>query len=113
MAEKINPIILNVDGTEYTLEFSRTSVAYAEQNGFNIRDIDEKMMTRIPELFYYAFKMHHPDVKRAVTDRIFFDELGGIDEAVADRLVELYAEPYKTLSNDTGKPKNPKVTVRL
>lgn len=110
----VKPIILTYeDGTEYTLEFNRESVIYAENHGFDRDDVVQKLMTRIPELFFYAFRMHHPTIKRERTDSILFDDLGGITDKVSERLIELYNAPYETLINDTGKPKNAKMTVRL
>lgn len=111
----VNPIIItnNETNDEYTLEFSRESVTFAENHGFTMDDFDEKLMTRVPQLFYYAFRMHHPRMTQAMTDKILFEDLGGISKEVSGRLVELYSAPYETLINTEGTPKNSKVTVRL
>lgn len=111
----VNPIIITNSETndEYTLEFSRESVMFAENHGFTIEDFGEKLMTRIPQLFYFAFRMHHPRMTQAMTDKILFEDLGGVTEGLSERLVELYNAPYETLINSEGTPKNSKVTVKL
>ena len=112
--ERVNPIIIHDEehGKDYTLEFSRESVMFAEQRGFAIADIDRFPMVKLPEFFYYAFRMHHPNMSKGQTDKILFEDLGGMPEGMAERLGELYAAPYTAL--DGGKQaKNPQMTVEL
>ena len=114
MKEPSKPIVLTMeDGKEYTLEFNRNTVSLAERSGFRTDDIDHMMMVRVPELFYFSFKKNHPDITREESDKILFDELGGISEAITERLVELYADAYMSLVNTEGKPKNPKVRILM
>lgn len=110
MEERVNPIILTMaDGTEYTLDFNRSSVAWAEQRGFVMEELDSKMMTRVPELFFYAFRMHHPTMTRIQTDKILFDDMKGLSNEIITRLGALYLQALTTLINDD--PKNSTVTV--
>lgn len=111
MAEPI--IITMEDGKEYTLEFDREAVTYAERIGFSMDDIDSKMMNRVPELFWLAFRKNHPKVTKKEADHILFDELGGAWEALITRLGELFADGYTSLVNEEEQPKNPKVRVLL
>lgn len=112
--EQVKPIILRFeDGIEYTLEFNRESVKYAEEHGFIRDDISEKIMTRLPELFHYAFRMHHPTLTMERTSEILFNDLGGLSEEAVKRLVELYIAPYNYLINNTGKTKNSKLKVMM
>lgn len=112
--KNIKPIVLQfADGVEYTLEFSRETVVYAERQGFRTDDIDSMVMTRVTELFYYAFRMHHPTVKKEKTDKILFEDLGGITEAITDRLLELYNVPFESLINEEGTPKNANLTILM
>lgn len=116
MAEtkKIKPIILHFeDGRDYTLEFNRESVRFAEARGFDINDLGKFPMTKLPELFFYAFRMHHMNVSRAETDRILFDDLGGLPDGMAERLGELYGAPFQALSGGNGDEKNGRVTVEM
>lgn len=96
------------DGKEYVLEFNRRTVREAEQAGFDIDELSAKPMTRIPELFYFAFKMHHAFINKKETDRILTEEFGGLKEEELVRLAELYSEPYGTLvfNEEDGEEKN-------
>lgn len=96
------------NGKEYTLEFNRATVTMAERAGFTMEDLDSKMMTRVPELFYYAFKMHHPSMTKKQTDEILFEGFHGLTQDEMAELGTLYAEPYKTLINkeEDGEVKN-------
>ena len=95
------------DGKEYVLEFNRKTVQMAEKGGLSIDDLDKKIMSAVPELFYYSFKMHQFWIKREETDRILFDEFKGLTEDELKQLVELYTAPYDTLLNNAvGEEKN-------
>ena len=114
--EQVKPIIIHDEeaGMDYTLEFNRESIHFAEARGFDIDDVSKYPMTKLPELFFYAFRMHHKNVSRAKTDKILFEDLGGLPDGVAERLGALYAAPFEALSSKAdGKPKNPKMTVEL
>ena len=112
-----NPIILEntADGTKYTLEFTRNTVKMAEKAGFTLESItDGKIISGYSDLFYYAFMAHHRYMKQFDTDKILFEELGGMSEALSTRLVELFAEPYNSLvKQDKGDEKNAKWSVQL
>ena len=115
--EQVKPIIIHDAENEidYTLEFNRESIRFAEARGFDIEDVGKYPMTKIPELFFYAFRMHHKNVSREKTDRILFEELGGLPEGVAERLGALYTAPFEALNggNKDGKTGNPRMTVEL
>lgn len=93
------------DGTEYVLEFNRKSIIEAEKAGFSLEDLEKMPMAKISDLFYFAFLMHHPFMKRSETDRILFDEFEGLTKEEIGQLSELYAVPYEALINE-GDPKN-------
>lgn len=114
--EQVKPIILHDGDNErdYTLEFDRETVQWAEQRGFKIEDVGDFSLTKIPELFWYAFRMHHKNVSRERTDRILFDDLGGLPKGMLERLIQLYMIPYEALSAaKQGGAKNPKMTVEF
>lgn len=114
--EHVKPIILHDEenGIDYTLEFNRETVRFAEARGFDVDDVGRYPMTKLPELFFYAFRMHHKNVSREKTDRILFDDLGGMPDGMAERLGALYAAPFEALRNDGGeKAKNSKMTVEM
>lgn len=115
----IKPIIISnpKTGESFTLEFNRASVEWAENRGFNISDLGNgKVLSGISELFYYAFRMHHPSMTKTQTDTILFDKdkgLGGVPDGLAERLGELYAEPYNALVQSEEDAKNSPWTVEF
>lgn len=92
--EVLNYIKLIYKGErEYTLEFNRDTVVTAMAKGFDIDAIGQRPTLVIPDLFYYAMRMHHKSLARNQVDNIrttLFPE--GIPTAVIQRLVELYQE---------------------
>lgn len=115
--EKIKPLVLtdNDTGDKYTLEFSRESVKFAEARGFDLGDVSKYPMTKIPELFFYAFRMHHKNIARERTDRMLFEDLGGLPSAALERLVMLYTAPFEALTDasENGEEKNSRMTVEM
>ena len=114
--EIVKPIILRDSETKetYTLEFNRESVYFAEARGFSIDDVVKQPMTKIHELFFYAFRMHHQKVSRQKTDKILDDDIGGIGnlpEGFIERLYMLYGAPFDSMVEDEGK--NSKVQIEL
>lgn len=110
--ENIKPIRLKFEnGDEYTLEFNRESIAYAEDIGFTPDDFNTKAQGATTTFFNLAFRMHHPELSREDTDKILYDDLGGLSQDMINRLIALYNKPYGELMNKSGKPKNAKLTV--
>lgn len=111
--EITKPVTIEVDGVTYKLQFNRNSVMSAERAGFRADIIGEQPMTMLPLLFYAAFKMHQPKITRDETDAILFDKMGGLNQALIERLIQLYAEPTKTLirTDDYGDEKNVKISL--
>lgn len=112
MAGKIKPIVIrdSEENEEYTLEFNREAVKFAESRGFKLDDLDSYPMSKVPEFFWYAFRMHHKRVSLVDAENIL-RKIGGMNEAVAKRLIELWVETYNALG--TEDEKNPNVTVEL
>ena len=97
-------------GREYTLEVNRECGRSAESRGFVVEEVGKYPLTRLYELWFYAFRMHHKSVSRQKTDALL-DSLGGVMDApdgLFARLGELYSEGFNTL---TDKSENPTVTV--
>lgn len=117
---EVTPIVISFGdtGTEYTLEFNRDVIKMAERNGFKMDIFSENSnlysfpMTNIEELFYYAFQMHHKGMSRNLTNKILYDDLGGLSNEFISKLVLLYTLTYTSLINE-GTPKNANVTVKL
>lgn len=111
--KKVKPIIItdNETGDEYTLEFTRETVKYAEARGFNLDDIDKFPMTKTEELFYYAFKAHHKGISPSKVNEILWNDLGGMPEGMVGRLAELYVLPFNSMKQNEGETKNSKMSV--
>lgn len=108
----VKPIIVtdNETGMEYTLEFTRDSIVFAERKGFEISDVSRFPMTKVPELWYYAFRAHQKGLTREKTDKLL-ERAGGFNEDLMVRLGELYALPFESLADVDEE--NPTVTVKL
>lgn len=113
---KVKPIIITDNDTEqtFTLEFSRESVKFAESRGFIFDDVSKYPMTKIPELFFYAFRKNHKNIAREKTDKIL-DRMGGIPAGFVERLAELYAEPFEALTilDEGEERKNSPITIEF
>jgi len=114
--KQIKPIILKDEsnGDVFVLEFDRASVKFAESRGFNINSFDSGLnMSAIEELFFYAFRKHHPNQSKADTDKILYDKLKGIPEGMLERLVELFLAPFNTLMQTEDNSKNSTMAVEF
>lgn len=123
MAKKVDdyvpPIHLKDEesGEEFDLDFSRETVKLAERRGFKPDEISEFPATRIPELFWLAFRKNHPRVSRQQTDDLL-ERLGGLSSDAITRLVQLYGQAgYSGLIKDEDDKeddgKNATVTLEL
>lgn len=88
---------------EYTLEFTRKTVAEMERKGFIASDITDKPMTTLPALFAGAFLAHHRYVKPDVIDTIF-SKLTKKEDLIG-KLAEMYNEPILTLVEEPEEAK--------
>lgn len=91
-------ITIEHEGHDYTLEFTRRTVAEMEQNGFVISDITEKPVSVLPELFAGAFKAHHRLLKREIIEDIY-DGIADKQDFIV-KLAEMYTEPIETLMGE-------------
>jgi len=114
MSEKAKPIIIRdkEKNREYTLEYNRDTIKFAEGRGFKLEDVDTYPMTKVPEFFWYAFRMHHPSFSLGDAEKLL-DRMGGMSEALGRRLGELWAAPFQSLNPSEGEEKNSSVTVEL
>ncbi len=112
--ENVKPVVIHdiENEKDYTLEFNRDSIKFAEVRGFKVEDCDNFPMTKVPEFFWYAFRMHHPSVSLAFAEKML-DRMGGMSEPLAQRLGELWAVPFATLTHKDGDEKNVTVTMDL
>ena len=103
-------------GEEYILDFSRESAKFAQMHGFNSDDILTKPTIAIPQLFYYALRMHHKKIAlnqaEALFEKLFPD---GMDDTLIGRLGELYQQAALVgiISDSEDEGKNPQTVVEL
>lgn len=96
---------------KYTLEFNRKTIRMAEQQGMNLNELGSKPLSVSQQLFYYAFKMHHRFVEKAMTDELLA-ELGGIqNEELFNALLKLYDQGMGSMAD--GEEKNSKYALDL
>ena len=88
-------LIFAFEDKEYTLEFTRRTVAEMEKKGFVASDITDKPMTTLPALFAGAFLAHHRFVKEDVIDNIY-SKLTKKEDLIG-KLAEMYNEPIMAL----------------
>ena len=88
-------LIFSFEDKEYTLEFTRRTVAEMEKKGFVASDITDKPMTTLPALFAGAFLAHHRFVKEDVIDNIY-SKLTKKEDLIG-KLAEMYNEPIMAL----------------
>lgn len=89
------------DGKDYTLEFTRRTVAEMEKKGFIASDITDKPMTTLPALFAGAFLAHHRFVKEDIINDIY-SKLTKKEDLIS-KLAEMYNEPILALVEEPEK----------
>ena len=98
-------LIFTYDGKDYTLEFTRRTVAEMEKKGFIASDITDKPMTTLPALFAGAFLAHHRFVKEDIINDIYSkltkkeDLIGKLTEMYNEPILALVEEPEKAEGN--------------
>lgn len=88
-------LIFTFEDKEYTLEYTRRTVAEMEKKGFIASDITDKPMTTLPTLFAGAFLAHHRFVKEDVINNIY-TKLTKKEDLIG-KLAEMYNEPIMAL----------------
>ena len=89
------------EGKDYTLEFTRRTVAEMEKKGFIASDITDKPMTTLPALFAGAFLAHHRFVKEDIINDIY-SKLTKKEDLIS-KLAEMYNEPILALVEEPEK----------
>lgn len=88
-------LIFTFEGKEYTLEFTRRTIAEMEKKGFVASELTDKPMSTLPELFAGAFLANHRFVKKEVIETIF-SKLTKKEDLIG-KLAEMYNEPIEAL----------------
>lgn len=96
-------LIFTFEDKEYTLEYTRRTVAEMEKKGFIASDITDKPMTTLPALFAGAFLAHHRFVKEDVINDIY-TKLTKKEDLIG-KLAEMYNEPIMALVEEPEEDK--------
>lgn len=116
MDDRIMPAVItdNKTGEKYELDFSRDSIRFAENRGFELENVAKFPVTGVADLFFYAFRMHHRNVSRDKTDKLM-ERWGGIPEGLLTRLIQLYQQAMtaNNVQTDEDAAKNGELTLEL
>ncbi len=114
--ERVKPMRVsdNTTGETYELDFSHGSIRFAEARGFSPDEVTRYPVTRVPELFFYAFRKNHKNLAKSQTDALF-EKMGGLTQSMIERLLQLYnqAALVHLIASDEDAEKNGDVTVEL
>ncbi len=114
--DRVKPVKVqdHASGNTYELDFSRESVKFAESRGFKLDEVTDFPATKIPELFWYAFRKNHKNMALNQTGEIL-ERMGGVTPALLGRLSQLYNQAALThlIISDEDAAKNAEVTVEL
>ena len=91
-------ITLDVEGTKYTLEYTRDSAKTIEKQGFTPAGLNETPNITVPLLVHGAFLAHHRLTSNTAIDRIYAS-ICKKDEFVI-KLAEMYSDVTSTLFDD-------------
>lgn len=107
-------VTMNKTGDVYELDFNREAIRFAEARGFELDSVTKFPVTKIPELFYYAFRKNHKNVSKTKTDSIL-ETMGGLTGPMLERLIQLYNQASLThvISTEEDMEKNSETTVEL
>lgn len=96
-------ITVSYKKNDYVLEFSRTTAAQIEEQGFVLDQIAEKPVKMIPLLVYGAFLKHNRGIKRSLVDEIYENLVNKAGDEETQgfiaTLAEMYAETVQTLTD--------------
>lgn len=114
--ERVLPLRLtdNETGKTYELDFNRDAIMLADRNEFDIDDVAKYPQTKIPELWYYSFRMHHRNIAKNQADALL-KKVGGLTTPMLQRLMLLYnqARMANVIQDEEEIEKNAAVTVEL
>lgn len=91
--EYVKPLVLTdkETGKEYVLDYNVDAVRFAEQRGFDVDELGKYPVTKIPELWYYAFRKNHKNLAKNQTDALL-EKVGGASARILNRLHALWMQ---------------------
>lgn len=115
--ERVKPLRITLKDKDetYTLDFSKESVQFAQRNQFRVEDVTDYLTAKVPEFFYYAFRMHHRKLAKNQTDAIL-EKIGGLTPKMFERLILLYNQAEMSnnvVQDEDDLEKNAEVVVEM
>ena len=92
--------LTDADKKQYFLEFNRDIVASMEDRGITLETAVNKPVNTIPLMFFWAFKMNHPKIRKDVTDEIWNNIPKDGKKAITNKLMEMYSDASDTLMGE-------------
>lgn len=91
-------IIVNFEGKKYTLEFNRAVVVLMERHGFNINEIETKVVLNTTLLIKFAFFLHH----RKLSEEEIFKIYDSIKDrnGFIEKLIDMCSDTYVSMLDD-------------
>lgn len=93
-------ICFTYNDRDYVLEYTKETIKQMESHGFVASRITEAPMTVLPDLFAGAFLANHKFTNRKIIDEIYGKMLNKSE--LIDTLSQMYSEPIKALTEDSG-----------
>lgn len=92
-------IKFNYGGSEYTLEYNEAAVRLLDKTfDFSINSIEKAQVSDVPDMFFAALKMHHPEVSKAKSNEMF--AVIGDKAGLLAVLVEMYVEAVSAILDE-------------
>ena len=98
-----NKIKYEYDGVKYTLQYTRASVEFIEDElGFDINSAKGKVVSSALKLFRGAFIANHPRVNQDLIDEMYdlFEDKQGLFKNLLDMYVETYNALFEEPKDD-------------
>lgn len=92
--------MIEVDGNQYEMEFTRDSVRLFENLGGSVSELRSKMFNSIDLLFYTGLHIHNPDVNPNLAKKISDT---AIEEFGIEEVFETVSEPFAEVFMLAGK----------
>ena len=94
------------DGKNYVLEYTADSLRKMEARGFDIAEIDKKLLTLGETLFCGAFIANHDDVKERIRKEIY-KEISAVSDdeeakSIEDAIIGMFQEALDELTSHRG-----------
>lgn len=91
-------IEFDYEGTHYTLEYNRNSIALIERQGFNIDELVKKPISMLPLAFEGLFYKNHKSISREKVNEIYSKMTN--KEDLMKSIAEMLNETYSSLQDE-------------